>query len=191
MRTLTTVDLDRRHYQPGNDLPRPAKRGWRLLRALLVGVTTFCIQPGVTVVSAESQLDAESVILRADEAREDVSQQAIHLRGGVEVDASDWAIAADSASLYGDLEDPRLIVVKGMPARLRVFRSDGEDTVEAEGQHIEYRRAEDLIRITNRAILVIGPRTLRGSNVEYAIRTRRFTAGGGGERVRVESIPEP
>ncbi len=190
MRTSAAVDRGRRRCHPGTDLPRRVNPGRRLFRAVLIGLTTFCIQPGATVSSEESRGDADSVILRADEAWEDAGQKATHLRGGVDVHASDWAVSADSASLYGDLEDPRLIVVEGTPARLLVLTSDGEDPIEAEGRHIEYRRAEDLIRITQGATLVTGSQTLRGNSVEYAIRTKRVTAGGGG-RIRVESIPDP
>lgn len=180
---------DRRPCQSGEGLLRRIGGRWRAVHTLCIGLASFCFQPGVALVGAGSQLDADTVIVRADEAWEDDSQRALHFRGGVDVHASDWAITADSASLYGDLEDPHLVVGEGMPARLKLFRVGDEDGIEAEGRHIEYWPTEDVIRITNQAVLVIGRRTLRGNFVQYEVQTKRFTAGGG-ERVRVQSLPD-
>ncbi len=191
IRWLSSIlDPCRRRHQSDGDLPRRTNPGPRISPALLIALATFAVPPDMGLVQAAPQIDTDSAILQADEAREDADQQAIHLSGGVKIHATDWEIAADTASLYGDLEDPRLIVGEGTPARLRIIRSDDEDNIEAEGRHIEYRRAEELIRITDRAVLILGRRTLRGSALEYAIRTQRLTSTGR-ERIRVKSLPDP
>ncbi len=123
----------------------------------------------------------DTVVVRADEAWEEFAGQVAHFRGNFELAAPDWSVAADSAVVYGPLEDPERIVVDGAPARIRLKQAGREGTVEGEGRHIEYRRADDTVSLSGQARLRDGERTLSSALIEYERRGDRVSAGEGVE----------
>ncbi len=123
----------------------------------------------------------DTVVVRADEAWEEFAGQVAHFRGNFELTAPDWSVVADSAVVYGPLEDPERIIVDGAPARIRLAKSGREDPIEGEGRHIEYRRADDTVSLSGQARLRDGERTLSSALIEYERRGDRVSAGEGVE----------
>jgi len=132
----------------------------------------------------------DAVVVSADHAVEDDSERAMHLRGNVQVHAPTWEVFAAQAILYGNPATPDVVVADGDPARIRVFRDNGELRVEAEGRHVEYSRADDTVQMTGDAVLTDERRTIRGDRVRYALQSGRISVEGE-KRVRALSLPQP
>jgi lipopolysaccharide transport protein LptA len=163
---------------------RPSKG---LLPALLLGL---CFQAWDPVLGeTPSPLSTnDTLVVRADEALEDGTGRAVHLAGRVEIQAPTWTARGERATLYGDPEDPRGVVMEGAPASVKVLRSKDGILVEAEGKYIEYWRETDSIRLRGGGVVKDGERTIRGDSMTYSIETKRYSAGGEG-RVRVLTEP--
>ncbi len=120
----------------------------------------------------------DTVVVRADEAWEEPGQRIAHFRGNFQLKAPDWSVAADRAVVYGPLENPDRVVVDGMPARIRLLKSDRITEVEGQGRHIEYRRASDTVSLSGEARLNDGDNALVSSRIEYDIGADSISAGG-------------
>ena len=132
----------------------------------------------------------DAVVVSAEHAVEDDSERAMHLRGNVQVHAPTWEMFAAQAILYGNPAAPDVVVADGVPARIRLFRDNGELRVEAEGRHVEYSRADDMVQMTGEAALTDDRRTIRGDRVRYAIQSGRISVEGE-KRGRARTRPEP
>lgn len=160
------------------------------LPALLLGL---CLQAWDPVLGeTPSPLSTNgTLVVRAEEAVEDVeggSRRAIYLAGRVEIQAPMWAARGESATLYGDPEDPRSVVMEGAPASVKVLRSKDGVLVEAAGKYLEYWRDRDALRLRGEAVVHDGERVIRGDSMTYYIETKRYSVGGKG---RVKVVAEP
>ncbi|MCP5145524.1 MAG: hypothetical protein H6978_12005 [Gammaproteobacteria bacterium] len=131
----------------------------------------------------------DTVTVRADEAWEMDEGGGIVVEGGVRINAPRWAVTADHAELRGALEEPDMVVVDGAPARIRVVLAGGRNTVDGHSDHIEYARAENILRLDGAAALDEGGRKIDASAIEYLLSKRIFRTAGD-RRVKVQVIPK-
>ena len=82
------------------------------------------------------------------------------------------------------------IVARGNPARLEHQQEAEQQPLQATGNHIEYYRTEERIRIHEKAALEQEGSTVRSDNIDYLIRDRLVKAEGSNISERVEvTIP--
>ena len=88
----------------------------------------------------------------------------------------DMILKAHSASLFGRLENPERLVLKGAPANFTLL-ADGQDRdniIRAEAQEIIYNRDTRWVSLNGGARLSQGDRVLSSIAIEYNIDTDRF-----------------
>ena len=161
-------------------------------RRLLIIVSVVCLAgPAWT---AEERFvavpSADRVSIRSDEAWEGTEPDVIHFSGRFRLEARDWFLSADQATLYGNLDDPETVILSGSPARFRITAEAGGRAEVAEGDaaRITYLRRDNLIRLENQARLVWGDSAIRGDRIEYDFDADRFSAGGD-EGIRIVIPP--
>ena len=143
--------------------------------------------------------DGETLVIRADQAwetrdtLEDGSKgpRSLHFKGNFRLDAPDWFIRADSATLFGDVADPKSIAVEGSqksPARVWMVDENGDVEVDAKADQVEYFRHNDRLKLSGNAVLEEQRNTLRSSSIDYDLNERRLVATGNGG---VEIVTQP
>jgi lipopolysaccharide export system protein LptA len=149
----------------------------------------FLVAAGLSAQERSVSLSpVEKILIRSTEAREDMEPGIIHFNGDFYLEASDWNVSADQATLYGNLDDPETVVLTGSPARITVTAEYGGKNDEINGQaaSITYRRDEKLIQMDGDARLSRSGNFLRGGSIDYDIENDSLRAGGeGGVRIVV------
>lgn len=186
----------------------PAKRPRPLLLRGVAGAVAvaIAITTGMTLatqstlaIEAPDLDDGETLVIRADQAwetrdtLEDGSKgpRSLHFKGNFRLDAPDWFIRADSATLFGDVADPKSISVEGTqetPARVWMVDENGDLEVDAKANQVEYFRHNDRLKLTGNAVLEEQRNTLRSSSIDYDLKERRLVATGSGG---VEIVTQP
>ena len=133
--------------------------------------------------------DADTVVVKADEARESDARDAFEFSGNIQIHAPEWAILADRAELIGRIENPDQVIVEGKPARIRVKVNDGKKTIEGQSDRVEYDRRNDAVRLSGTALLDDDGKVINSGMIEYFLDKRLFRTGGG-KRVRVIATPK-
>ena len=135
--------------------------------------------------------DDSVIIVSADESWEDAERDIIHFRGNFEIRTPHWTVMADLATVYGKLEDPQRIVADGSPVQFIYRRAEtGKPSItEGEGQHLEYERERELLRLSGNAKLATGGRVMQSSEIQYDLEQQRLEAGGS-EGVRITFDPD-
>ena len=130
----------------------------------------------------------DKVTIRSGEAWEDVEPDVIHFSGDFYLEANDWNVSADLATLYGKLDDPETVVLTGTPAQvwIRAMYEGEYGSIEAEAARITYRRDRKVIQLEGDARLARLENILSGQEIEYHIETDQLRAGGkNGVKIRV------
>lgn len=130
----------------------------------------------------------DTLTIRSTEAWMDEEPDTVHFEGGFELRASDWSLVSDHATLYGKLDDPETVIVRGSPARILVNTfSDGvSSTINGHARQIVYQRSSNSIRMEGDASLSRDDHTMNGGEIEYDIDRDHLRAGGrGGVHIRV------
>jgi lipopolysaccharide transport protein LptA len=147
--------------------------------------------PLLAVPEEKFRLNSEDMVaIRAEEAWEDVEPDTVHFSGNFEMRIRDWVLHADSASLYGKIDNPDRLVMKGAPARIKISHVTGRQLKELNGeaQEIVYDRASDSIRLSGDARLEQGDNVMQSSSIEYDLKTDRIRAAGeGGVRINLKT----
>lgn len=154
--------------------------------ACLLLAVFLSIQTGFTDILDLSSDD--TVTITAERAWEDVKGDITHFSGGFELRAPDWYVSADSALVYGKLDDPDKLVVKGQPAKIFILResqdsassSDSETNIEGTASTIEYYRATNKLKMHGQAILTREDNRLSSEIIEYDIDEDSYSASGEG-----------
>lgn len=129
---------------------------------------------------------AERMSIRSDEAWEDPEPGIIHFNGRFRLEAVDWSVAADSATLYGNLDDPETVTLAGTPARFRILVETAgvRKWVQGNAARIVLERHREVLRMENDARLEWGENVIRGAEIVYDLENDTFSAGGS-EGVRI------
>jgi lipopolysaccharide transport protein LptA len=161
---------------PGNSL----RAIWCLL-ALFVGV-----QAGHADILDFSSDD--TVTITAQKAWEADEADVIHFSGQFILRAPDWYSSADTAVVYGKLDNPDKLILEGKPAKIFFLRETGEDaeepdpaeSVEGEASTIEYFRATNKLVMRGAATLKRKDNMLTSEVIEYDVDSDRYSASGEG-----------
>lgn len=145
---------------------------------------------GSQVTSALGLPTGDSVSIRADAAWEDERPGIVHFSGHFLLKAAEWSVSAEKATLYGDLDDPDVIVLEGSPAHVLVQRQAKgvAREVSASAPQIEYQRQSRIIKMTGGAELREKQEVLHSDEIEYDIEHDRYRAGGA-EGIFIEVAP--
>ncbi len=172
----------------------------------IVGPAAMAVVAGLNLITqpilaieAPDLDDGETLVIRADQAwetrdtLEDGSKgpRSLHFKGNFRLDAPDWFIRADTATLFGDVADPKSIAVQGTqntPARVWMIDETGEIEVDAKADQVEYFRHNDRLKLSGNAVLEEQRNTLRSSSIDYDLTERRLVATGSGG---VEIVTQP
>jgi lipopolysaccharide transport protein LptA len=140
-------------------------------------------------VSASLDFSSEdTVTVTANLAWEDEEPNVIHFSGQFKLTAPDWSLAGETATVYGELDNPDKVVVKGNPAKISFLRADKEvgsdgkpeERVDGSAVSIEYYRATDKLTMRGAASLTRKDSSLISEVIEYNVETDRYSAGGEG-----------
>ena len=131
---------------------------------------------------AATATEGEPLLVRADRAWEPAPDAAggddvLHLEGNFEMRGSDWWLTADTARVYGPVEDPERLVVLGSPARVSVVRSNGE-RASGSGQRIVYWRQRELVEVHGAAAFAAGDLAMTSARIIYDLDAERLKSVG-------------
>jgi len=138
----------------------------------------------------------DTITIRSSEARMDEQSDIIHFAGGFELQAQDWYLSSEQATLYGKLDDPETVMVSGTPARILIntLIKGRTSVLNGEASSIVYQRDSNSIRLEGGASLSRDGQTMNGGEITYDIVNDLLSAGGaGGVHIRVnpEKMKEP
>jgi lipopolysaccharide transport protein LptA len=134
------------------------------------------------------------VTVTAKKAWEGEEADVIHFSGQFELRAPDWSLEGESATVYGKLDNPTKVIVKGNPARISFLRAgetanskgtpqeqgDAEERVDGAADIVEYFRATDKLKMRGSASLTRKDSTMASELIEYDVDTDRYSASGEG-----------
>jgi len=146
-----------------------------ILAAVVIGCGA-CKQ----AVAGPSLQDAleDTIVVSAEHARQFDDVEMMTFYGHFSLQAGDWRLRADSARLYGALEDPDRVIINGTPAYIWVHDEQRNRDVEGSGARIEYDRVRDIIRLSGGAFLDDGTRTFNSGFIEFDIPGNHVSAAG-------------
>jgi lipopolysaccharide transport protein LptA len=154
------------------------------MRLRLILFSTLCLfaPMGASGDSTVQLPPVDDVAIRSDRAWEDSDPGVMHFSGHFSLSATDWIVAADSATLYGNLDDPETVSLRGKPASFRLRSGSGEqaETIAGDAGQITYLRQLKVVRLEQDARLYWGDNVIRGEKIEYDLDTDRIQAGGAG-----------
>lgn len=133
---------------------------------------------------------ADVVIIRAETATQDDSQDGYRLNGNFVMLSDEWEIRADRASVSGRLADPARVELEGAPASLTILRDAGRDPFHGLGESVVFLPHEDVVTLDGAASVVSGRQSITSESIRYWLERETFAAGAGG-RVRVVTEPGP
>lgn len=124
----------------------------------------------------------EPVFIRADRAWEPTPEVAdgtevLNLEGSFEMRGADWWLTADSAQVYGPVEDPERLVIEGAPARVSLTRRGGE-SVSGTGRRITYWRRLEVVEVEGGAAFTAGDLAMTSSKIIYDLDEDRLRSFG-------------
>lgn len=175
----------------GNALPiiAPMRTQLSIVLAFRLFLPLLALLASASEAIEAPDLDAgETMVIRADQAWETrqvpedggPEVRSLHFKGNFQLDAPDWFIRADSATLFGAVDDPKSIAVIGKPARVWMVDENGATEVDATAGNIEYFRHNDRLKLQGDAVLEEQRNTLRSSSIDYDLNERRLVATGKG-----------
>jgi len=142
----------------------------------------------------------DSVIIKADSAWEDATADVVHFSGGFTLRAPDWYVSADTAVVYGKLDDPDKVQLNGNPASIFFLRTGSDadnptrkpgepaDRTEGTATDIEYLRSTNIVKLSGSATLKRGEDVLVSEKIEYDVDADRYTASGtGGVNIQIKA----
>jgi len=113
--------------------------------------------------------------------------------GSFALQARDWRLKADTATLYGPLENPDTVVIQGSPAHIWVHVEDDNRNIQGSSERIEYDRLRNIVRLSGAAELNDGTRTFNSGYIEFDIKSNRVSGAGSeaGSRPGVHLVVQP
>lgn len=168
-----------------------SKAGNRISILLLVGLLPLASASLGAVERITGFSPGDTVTIRAAEAWEDEKPDIIHFNGDFQLEARDWYLSADQATLYGKLDDPETVVISGSPAQILLDTiSKGQATIiNGHAERIVYQRRSNSIRMEGNAFISRNGHSMSGGEIEYNIETDHLSAGGDGG-VHIEVKPD-
>ena len=148
-----------------------------------------------TVVAADdadfSVLDdrEQVLVVTARNAKQSGDKSFLHAVGDLNIRTSDWQITADSAYIYGSLNDPRRIAVRGDPAELLYLAPHNDEPIKATGIDLELDPDEDVLELNGAARVQRGNQQIVSHAITYLLKKNIYSTKPG-SRVRVVTQPD-
>jgi len=135
--------------------------------------------------------DNSVIVISADESWEDARVDIIYFRGNFEIRMPNWSLTADLATVYGKLDDPKRVVADGTPVHFSYRNSDDREPsiTKGEGRHLEYVRADNLLKLSGAARIATDHRRMQSSEMQYDLEAQKLEAGGA-EGVQITIEPD-
>ena len=148
----------------------------------LLGIAQGVAAPGPGGEPAAPAFGREPLLIRADRAWEPAPEaggndEVLNLEGNFEMRGPDWRLTADSAQVYGPVEDPERLVILGAPARVSLTRRNGE-RASGTGQRITYWRRRELVEVHGAATFAAGDLAVTSSKIIYDLGKERLESVG-------------
>lgn len=122
--------------------------------------------------------DEDTITVFAQKAWEDREQEITYFEGNFQLLGPDWSLAADSATLFGSLDDPERVIALGGPARIVVRKSNLDGDVVGQGEQIEYLRAQDVVQVSGNAQITNEGNSMTSNVLRYDMTADQIDAGG-------------
>ncbi|MCY4214700.1 MAG: hypothetical protein OXF68_13895, partial [Gammaproteobacteria bacterium] len=121
------------------------------------------------------------LLISADRAWEPPAElagdgEALRLQGNFRMSGPDWRLTADSAQVYGPVEDPERLVIVGAPARVTLIRRNGEPA-SGTGERIIYWPRRELVEVHGGAFAA-GGLSAASSRIIYDLGEERLESTG-------------
>jgi len=149
--------------------------------SLLISLAAACISPAWSGENRLQDISTGDIIsIRSDDAWEDVAPDIIHFSGHFELNAQDWELSADKATMEGKLENPETVIMSGSPAQFHLVTLSKGQTVNVAGEAslIIYQRNTSSIRMIGNALVSRNDQSLKSEEIGYDIEQDRIRAGG-------------
>jgi lipopolysaccharide transport protein LptA len=161
------------------------------LRTVAIAMIALYARQGIAAGLLEIS-DETTILVSADESWEEAEQDIFHFRGSFELRTPRWAVTADEATVYGELDDLKRIVAEGSPVRFVFQNPELENGLltRAEGQRLEYEKDKGLLHLSGGAKLANGAQVMRSSELRYDLEKEKLEAGGP-EGVQITAKPKP
>jgi len=122
------------------------------------------------------------LLISADRAWEPAPElagdgEALRLKGNFRMSGPDWRLTADSAQVYGPVEDPERLVIVGAPARVTLTRRNGE-RASGTGERIIYWPRRKLVEVRGAAAFAAGGLSAASSRIIYDLGEERLESAG-------------
>ena len=153
----------------------------------------------------------DTVTITAENAWEDEQKDVIHFSGQFELRAPDWSLLAESAIVYGKLDNPDKVVLMGNPAMVFFLRDTSKNqpgspdenvtsskleepnnsklSIEGSATKIEYFRATNKLKMIGSATLKRKDNMLTSETIEYDVDTDKYSASGKGG-INIQVMPK-
>ena len=158
--------------------------------ALSCRIVLFAVMISPGNVLSLDEKEPETITISADEAYEDIRPAILHFNGHFLMQSREWILQSSQASVYGRLDRPDKVILKGAPARFLSTLDDGEVRleVEAEAPEMEYLRSTSMLQLSGGALLKLDDEEIRSMVIKYDIDAKRYWAGGV-DGVMIEVLP--
>jgi lipopolysaccharide transport protein LptA len=161
-------------------------------RILILLLATLPAVPGLFAAERLRGFSAgDTITIHSDTAWEDEAPDTVNFKGHFELKAHDWHLSADEAILYGSLDAPDFVTLKGSPAFIQFEAQTGDQKEQVTGEafRIYYRRQSNSIRLKGGASLTRAGQMMQSGEIEYDIGDDSIRAGGG-RGVHIRLNPE-
>jgi len=134
-------------------------------------------------------LDAQdTVVVTADQAWESASEKVLNFKGNFRLTAPHYFVSSNTAELHGDIDDPTTIIAIGQPVTFWVENDESSERTYGEAEKLEYDLANNLIRLTGKAVIRDEQTVMRSDVIEYNTEARRLVSAGTGG---IEIVTQP
>ncbi len=155
--------------------------------ALWIGIVAALLAAG-SLSAAKLTVPADRPIqVTADSASNDPDANVTEFRGHFSLSGTDWPLEGDQATVYGPIEQPNRVVLKGRPARIWIRRHGRDRDVSAEANEIDYLPDEHKLRLQGNVRLAESSgRHVSSDGFEYDLETDKMKSIG---PIRIQAQP--
>jgi len=132
-------------------------------------------------------LGTEPVVIKAQNGSRSLLKNVLVLEGRVIFQSSDWKITGQKMEIYGPLEDPDTILIKGNPATLVSKEGAKKKFLSASGKKIQLNLLKNEIHLLTEAVIKTKVQTLSGESLTYSYDTGKIVSKRSKGRVRFSS----
>ena len=168
---------------PGLAIQRGARRALRWL-----GIVAILFAAGAASAAKLTVPADRPIRVTADSASNDPDTNITEFRGHFSLSGTDWPLEGEQATVYGPIEKPERVVLRGSPARIWVRRHGRDRDVSAEADEIDYLPDQDILRLQgNVSLTESSGRHVSSDGFEYDLKTDKMRSIG---PIRIQAQPD-